>query len=74
MEDKRIEYRVLLLAALGIALLAGDARAQDAAPQPKPAPTQKPAATAKPAPAPLYTPWNKLCAQNRKAPPRPASH
>ena len=62
MEDKRIEYRVLLLAALGIALLAGDARAQDAAPQPKPAPTQKPAATAKPAPAPLYTPWNKLCA------------
>jgi invasion protein IalB len=61
MKDKRIEYRVLLVAGLGIALSAGAALAQDAAPQPKPAPAQKPAA-AKPAPAPLYTPWNKLCA------------
>lgn len=62
MEDKRIEYRVLLLTALGVALSVGAAQAQDAAPQPKPAPAQKPAAASKPAPTPLYTPWNKLCA------------
>ena len=62
MEDKRIEYRVLLLTVLGVALSVGAAQAQEAAPQPKPAPAQKPAAAAKPAPAPLYSAWNKLCA------------
>jgi invasion protein IalB len=62
MQDKRIEYRVLLLLVLGVALSIGAAQAQDAAPQPKPAPAQKPAAAAKPAPAPLYSAWTKLCA------------
>jgi invasion protein IalB len=62
MEDKRIDYRVLFLAVLGVALSVGATKAQDSAPQPKSAPAQKPAAPAKPAATPLYSPWNKLCA------------
>ncbi len=66
MEEKRINYRALLLALLGVAvgLVAPQAALaqEDAAPAPKPAPAAKPATTAKPAAAPLYSPWTKLCA------------
>jgi invasion protein IalB len=69
MEEKRINYRILPLAVLGLAMalvMPRPALAQDdAAPAPKPAPAKPaPAAKppAKPAAAPLYSPWTKLCA------------